>query len=257
VDLHVSIKIEKLLDPLLPYAAVFKQDFAQTTRGWVYRLGLGAVVMAALGHLLYRTLMHHQAGVPQDASRLMADLLQYCLYLGAALVVLLTAGAIAGERDTLADGVLSRGVTRYQYFLGKWHARLVAVLGAFGVLGFLALSVSVFVLRDDVVWLGGLKALGMVAAVLTLVASVTVTLSALVRNVLLCVTLALLVVYGTGLTLTMMPAGAFSPRLLHDLLPMILRNDQATLSGDFMVVLFGLAVIVPLAGMLPFGRKDI
>ena len=40
-------------------------------------------------------------------------------------IVVLTAGSISAERGTVADSVLSRGISRYQYFMGKWHARLL------------------------------------------------------------------------------------------------------------------------------------
>ena len=39
----------------------------------------------------------------------------------------------------MADSVVSRGISRYQYFLGKWHSRLVVVLGTFFVIAVLAL----------------------------------------------------------------------------------------------------------------------
>ena len=49
----------------------------------------------------------------------------------------------------MADSVLSRGISRYQYFLGKWHARLVTMLGTFFVLGLLMLTSALFLLHED------------------------------------------------------------------------------------------------------------
>ena len=57
-------------------------------------------------------------------------------------------GSISSERGTLADSVLSRGISRYQYFLGKWHARLATVLGTFLVLGVVVLVGSFFPARQ-------------------------------------------------------------------------------------------------------------
>lgn len=60
------------------------------------------------------------------------------------LVVVLTTGCISSERGTLADSVLSRGISRYQYFLGKWHARLVTVIGTFLLLGSITIIGCIF-----------------------------------------------------------------------------------------------------------------
>ena len=51
-----------------------------------------------------------------------------------ALVVVLAVSAISAEKGTVADSVLSRGISRHQYFLAKWHARLVVVTATFAVL---------------------------------------------------------------------------------------------------------------------------
>jgi len=48
--------------------------------------------------------------------------------------VVLAVSAVGSERGTVADSVLSRGISRHQYFLAKWHARLVVVTATFAVL---------------------------------------------------------------------------------------------------------------------------
>src|SRR5579871_3801019 len=119
----------------LPYWAVFQADFRQTLRSWVYRAWVLVSVLAAAGYLLYRYAPYREAGLIQSAAGYLSDLLRWTVLGSAALVVVLTAGSISSERGTVADSVLSRGISRYQYFLGKWHARLVAVLATYLVLG--------------------------------------------------------------------------------------------------------------------------
>src|SRR4051812_34672850 len=112
----------------LPYWAVFQTDLRQTTRSWVYRLWVAAVALSAFGYLLYRPGVHNEAGLIQQAAVIMSDLLRWVVLGSVALIAALTVGCISSERGTLADSVLSRGISRYQYYLAKWHARLASVL---------------------------------------------------------------------------------------------------------------------------------
>src|SRR5436190_122376 len=119
---------------LLPYWAVLQTDVRQTLRGWVWRTWVLAALAAAVGYLLYRLGIHREAGMVQKASLLVGDLLRWTLVGSTLLVVVLTVGSIAAERGTLADSILSRGISRYQYFLAKLHARLGCVLLTFTLL---------------------------------------------------------------------------------------------------------------------------
>src|SRR5207249_2075410 len=155
----------------LPYWAVFQADVRQTLQSWVYRTWVLVSVLVAGAYLLYRYGAQHEAGILQPASHLVNDLLCWTLLGSVTLIIVLTAGSISSERGTLADSVLSRGISRYQYFLGKWHARLVTVLGTFFAMGLTAIIASVFLLHADVHWLGSLGALLAVACILTTVIS--------------------------------------------------------------------------------------
>src|SRR5262249_52311448 len=133
----------------LPYWAVFQVDVQQTFRSWVYRIWVLVSVLAAVGYLMYRVGLAHEAGIIQPASGLISDLLRWTVLGSVGLVVVLTAGTISGERGTVADSVLSRGISRHQYFLGKWHSRLVTVLGTFLILACAVLVASLFLLHED------------------------------------------------------------------------------------------------------------
>src|SRR5438046_10522041 len=118
----------------LPYWAVLQTDLRQTLRSWVWRTLVLAVVLASIGFLLARFGVYREAKILQGASVLIGDLLRWTVLGSISLVVLLTVGSITAERGTLADSVLSRGISRYQYFLAKLHARLASVLATFVVL---------------------------------------------------------------------------------------------------------------------------
>src|SRR6266446_1747933 len=109
----------------LPYLAVFQADLKQTLLSWIYRAWVLLSVGASLVFLLYRFGAKQVGGFVQPAPEMMS--------------VILTSGTICAERGNLADSILSRGISRHQYFLGKWTARLAAILGTFLVMSTLTL----------------------------------------------------------------------------------------------------------------------
>src|SRR6516164_4112722 len=156
----------------LPYWAVFQADVRQTLQSWVYRVWVLLSVLATVGYLLYRVGLAHEAGIAQPASLLVSHLIRWGVLGSVTLIVVLTAGAISADRGTVADSVLSRGISRYQYFLGKWHARL-------------APAASLFFLHQDLSLSGCLIALVTVAALLAAVITCGVTVSALTNSTVL------------------------------------------------------------------------
>jgi ABC-2 type transport system permease protein len=209
----------------LPYWAVFQEDMRQTLQSWVYRTWVLVCLCSAIGYILYRHGLYHEAGIVQHASNLISDLLRWCVFGSVTLIIVLCAGSISSERGTMADSVLSRGISRYQYFLGKWHARLATVLGTFLLIGFLALAGSMFLLHEDLSWTGSLAALVTVAAILGTVISCGVAMSAIFNSTLLGIAVLWLTVYGAGFALLLLPAHYPSPYRVLSSLPYILRGE--------------------------------
>ena len=130
------------INRFLPYWAVFQADFKHALHSWIYRVWVLVSFGASVGYLLYRFGAKQVAGIVQPAPETVGDLMHWVIYGSVTLIIALTAGAICSERGTMADSVLSRGISRYQYFLGKLHSRLLLVLTTYlamclvaGVLG--------------------------------------------------------------------------------------------------------------------------
>ncbi len=242
----------------LPYWAVLQADLRQTLRSWVYRFWVLVSVLAAVGYLLYRVGVYREAGIIQPASTLISDLLRWTVLGSVTLIVVLTAGSISSERGTMADSVLSRGISRYQYFCGKWHARLIAVLGTFLVMGLVALCGSFFFLHEDLSLAGSLVALVTVAALLAAVISCGVTVSAIFNSTLVGIAVLWMVLYGTGFALSLLPARYPTPDRALQSLPYILRGYYdlqalARLVGWSALV----SCVMALVGLVYFSRRDV
>lgn len=243
----------------LPYWAVFQMDFNQTLSNWIYRLWVLVTVGTAAGYLLYRYGAKEVAGMVSPAPELISQLMKWIVHGSVTLVIVLTAGTICGERGNMADSVLSRGISRNQYFLGKWHARLAAILSTFFLLSGAALIASFFMLHSDNLQVdGSLVALATVGALLTLVITCGVTVSALANSTVVSIAVVWLLLYGGGFVLSLSPASFPSPDRALQNLPNILRGlyDWHSISR-LIVWLLTASAAVALFGMFSFSRKDV
>jgi putative exporter of polyketide antibiotics len=242
----------------LPYWAVFQADMHQAINSWVYRVWVLVSLSAAVGYMLYRYGLAHEAGIVQPASRLISDLLRWTVFGSAALIVVLTGGSISAERGTMADSVLSRGISRYQYFLGKWHARLATVLGTYLLFGIGALVSSVFLLHEDLSFSGSIVALTTVAAILAALITCGVTVSAIANSTVVGIAILWVVLYGGGFALSLLPPTCPSPDRALQRLPYILQGQyDVRVLTQLVTWSLVLSCLTAVFGMLYFARRDV
>jgi putative exporter of polyketide antibiotics len=174
------------------------------------------------------------------------------------LVVVLTVGGIAAERGTLADSVLSRGISRYQFFLAKLHARLLCVLLTFTVLTTALLVTSHFLVHEDVSLDGSLVVLTVLAVLLLVVVTCGVTVGALTANPILGIGVLWLLLYAGGFLLSFLPKPYPTPDRVLDRLPQILQGTYDIQAlGRMMGVALAASAVVMLVGLVSFARTDV
>jgi hypothetical protein len=227
-------------------------------RGWVWRTWVLSSLLAAVGYLIYRLGVYREAGIVQRASTVTGDLLRWPLMGTVLLVVVLAVSAMTAERGTLADSVLSRGISRRQYFLAKLHSRLISVLATFVLLTALVLAVSHFFLHEDLAFDGGLIGLAALASILALIVTCGVTVGAVVNTTVFGVSVVWLGLYAGAFGLSLLPTGYPTPDRLLARLPQILEGQYDYRS---LMSLMGWAVlasvVVAAAGMIGFSRSDV
>jgi ABC-2 type transport system permease protein len=242
----------------LPYWAVLQTDLRQTLRSWVYRLWVVVSILAAVGYLLYRFGVHREAGIIQSASLHTSDLLRGIVLGSMALIAVLTVSSIASERATLADSVLSRGISRYQYFLAKWHSRTFVVVSTFIVLSLVVLLGSHFLLSEDMTFSGSLVAVATVAVVLIAIVAWGVTIGALANSTIVGITMLWIILYGSGFLMTLLPSSYPSPDRALKRLPYMLQGHYDTAAlGELTLISLFLAVVAAIVGTIGFSRKDV
>jgi putative exporter of polyketide antibiotics len=254
----VTLRFNKFL----PYWAVLQTDLRQTLNSWVYRLWVLMSVLAAGGFLLYRAGLQQEAGIFQSAAAQCGDLFRMMVVGSLALVVVLAVSAISAEKGTVADSVLSRGISRHQYFLAKWHARLVVVTATFAVLAIGMLLGGYFLFKaeagSDLTLVGGLAAIIAVVVVLAVIVSWGVVIGALSNGTVLGITVFWLVLYGAGFLLTLLPEPWPSPDRELGRLKFVLRGQfNEGLLSDLVLGSAILCSLAALVGLIGFSRRDV
>ena len=157
----------------------------------------------------------------------------------------------------MADSVLSRGISRYQYFLGKWHARLV--LATYFVMCLVALIGGVVLLHSNGLrWDGSIVAIVTVAAVLVIVVTCGVSVSAVSNNTVVSIAIVWLSLYGFGFALSLLPVQTFSPeRALHRLPEILCGYYDIRTVYQLVLASLGVSFVVALVGMILFSRRDV
>lgn len=274
---------------LLPYWAVLRTDIRSVLRSWAFWLWVSMFVAVASGHVIYRYALM-KSGNLQDHNRTAltaaaqtSSVIQVILSSSLAVIAFLSVSSISSERTTVADAVLSRGISRRAYFLAKWHARLVTVLGTFCVLSLGLLFIYYMLLGDgsvvekvtvtnpdgttavqDKVIFSGLSIIGsvlgvmMVAAGLGVVVSAGVSIGAMSNSTLFGITIAWVALYG-GLSLTtLLPEGYPTPGLVLGRLTQIMQGQyELALVGRVIGYSAIASLVAALVGLIAFDRKDV
>lgn len=242
----------------LPYWAVLQTDLRQTTQNWVWRVWVLASLAAATLYLTHRFAVYREAKFVMTVDKVVANLLSWTALGTVTLVVAFCSGAIATERGTLADSVLCRGISRYQYFLAKLHSRLFAVLGTYLALTGSVIAIAAFAFPGMVTPTGCLAALAGLGFVLATVVCLGVTTSALCGSTVLSVSLLWIGLYTLGFALTFMPETYLTPDRMIAALPQMLRGlfnrEELYRSIAYAVTASGVATVI---GMVGFARADV
>lgn len=245
-------------NPLLPYFAVFRTDLRLTAQSWVFRLWVLVSVVTAVGYGLYKFGIHREVGLVQSASEQTGALLRTVGLVTLAFVSLLALSGVSGERGSVADSILSRGISRRQYFLAKWHARTLVLLVAFAALSAVVLTAYHYLLEPDVTLGGGIAATLVALAVLAAVIAWGVTVGALANGTVIGITLFWLALFGALFLLSFLPEPFPSPALAAGRLRSILRGNYDSIEVAKLVGLFLTVALAGAAvGLVGYSRKDV
>jgi ABC-type transport system involved in multi-copper enzyme maturation permease subunit len=223
----------------MPAAALFRHDLRTLWVSWLVWLWVIATA------LLTFFLVTANWGQFQTAPLIGTLLFPYLVFPWFLVAAVLGVNPVSGSQaEALADGFLSRPITRHEYFLAAWGARVVTVVGVFLVVTVPAIAIVVFadrpVAADSVTLYGVLSVLAVVSLVLTLVVSLGFLLGTLLRRSLLAVVVLVFVWFPINMILSTFSLEELSPISLNQAIPTVLRRpwseteaaDPKPLSGE-------------------------
>lgn len=245
----------------LPYWAVLRTDLRQTAQGWLFALWVALVVIGVCGFFLYRVGLQQEAGLVQSAAVLCAEALRAAFLGSLAVVVILSVATISSERGTVADAVLSRGISRHQYFLARQHARVILVGVTFALIstGIIAAgSVLFWGGETDISFSGAAVGIGLLSLLLAVVTAVGVVLGTLTNSAVLGIAIYWLLLYGGGLLLMLAPESWPGPERELSRLRYVLQGYySAAYYGRVVLIAIAIAIAATICGLISFSRKDV
>jgi hypothetical protein len=153
------------------------------------------------------------------------------------VVSILGISPVTGSRlDALADGILSRSITRYEYLLACWAARVCVVLAVFLVISLPTVAIVVFAERpvpEDVVTVYGLiGTFALVSLVMTFLVSLGFLAGTLMRRPLVAAVVLIFVWFPINLVLDTFSLEEFSPISLNRAVPTLLQTPWRTTADE-------------------------
>ena len=220
----------KLGTKLMPYLAILEHDLralwtSRLVRLWLAATALMTLLLAAANWAKF-----------QDATLIASLLFPYLVFPWFFVVVVLGVSPVSGARaEVLADGILSRPVSRCEYLLAAWSARVLLVLGVYLVVAVPAVAIVTLAKRpvpEDTVTLFGIaSSLGVVALVLTFLVSLGFLAGTLLRKPLLAAVVLVFVWYPIGVVLNAFSLEEFSPISLSRAMSTQLRQPWRAADG--------------------------
>jgi hypothetical protein len=210
----------------MPLMAILRNDLRTLVGSWLVRVWLAATAVLTL---LLGAANWKEFPTPALAASILFPYLVFPWFL---VVMVLGVNPVSGSRaEALADGILSRPVTRHEYLLATWLARVLVVLGTYLVVIVPAIWVVAVLDRpaagDAVTFSGAAAAVGVVALVLVFQVSLAFLGGILLRKPLPTVVLLLVVWYPINGVLHAFKLEEFSPISLSQALPTLLGGPQS------------------------------
>jgi ABC-type transport system involved in multi-copper enzyme maturation permease subunit len=219
-----TVDSSRLDNMMMPYVAIWRHDLRTLLQSKLVRLWLAVTVLLTLF-----VLAGNWNKLP-DAVLIASLLFPYLVFPWFLVVIMLGVTPVSGaQAESLADGILSRPVTRHGYLLATWAARVVCVLGVYLVVMVPAILLITLADRpaveDNVTIYGIVTTLGVVGLVLTLVVSLGFLGGTLLRKPLLAAIVLIFAWYPVNFVLSVFSLEELSPISLNQAATTLLRSD--------------------------------
>ena len=217
----------------MPTLAIFTYELRGLFASWLVRGWFTATAIVAL--LL-------TAGAWQEmhpAVLIPMLLFSYMVFPWSFFVIVLGISPTTGSRlDALADGILSRPVTRFEYLAASWGARVIAVLAVYLAVMVPTIAIVAFAKRmveRPVTLYGATASLAIVGLVLTFLVTLSFLAGTALRKPMFAAAVVVFVWFPVNMVLHGFALKEFSPISLSQSMRVLLRTPWAESERDLVV----------------------
>lgn len=215
----------------MPAGAILSYELGGLLANWLVRLWFAATIVLTL-----LILAANWASNP-TAPMLQALLFPYLIFPWFLVVMVLGISPVTGSRlDSLADGILSRPITRYEYLLAAWAARVLVVLAVYLLVMVPVVLLAVYARRDvtedTVTAYGVLSTLTVVGLIQMFLVTLGFLVGTLLRHPLLAAVVLIFTWMPVNWVLSTFDLEQFSPWTMYVAVPSLLRTPWETAELD-------------------------
>lgn len=215
----------------MPAGAILSYELGGLLANWLVRIWFAASVVLTL------LILAANWGSTPTPLMLQTLLLPYLIFPWFLVVMVLGISPVTGSRlDSLADGILSRPITRYEYLLGAWAARVVVVLAVYLLVMvpvvLLAMYAKRDVAQDAVTAYGVLSTLTVVGLIQVFLVTLGFLVGTLLRRPLLAAVVLMFTWMPVNWVLSTFDLEQFSPWTMYQAVPSLLRTSWSTAERD-------------------------
>lgn len=177
------------------------------------------------------------------ASTLAGKAIRLHLFLWATLVIALAGSSLAAEAETVAESVFCRGISRWQYFVGKMFSRMTLAVAGFVAFTLVSVGLALVKCHNDLSFAGTTAALMNGAMLLALVAALCVAGSSWFRNALFAFAVAWMAVYGFAIVVGLLQIETLSPLRFIETVIALPRHPEAPMVATSLLSTLGMGAI--------------
>lgn len=234
------------------FLALLRPDLASMTRSWLVRLWLVVLGLSAALPVLAAT------ADEESASEILAGWLQLAIVPSAIVVIVLSAATVSSESGVVADSILSKAVTRYEYVLAKLTSRVITVSFIYFVVTAPTAYLVVRYAERDVTATGVVLALLSLGVILVFLTTLGITFSSFISNTLISIAILFVLVSIQSAIFQFLGVAYLSPTNVLKDVPSTLRGESPVWDLVQVVLAFGLlSIVLSGAAMWVFAQKDV
>jgi hypothetical protein len=228
-----------------------ENDLGSTISSWGVRIWL---VLAALQAIVTLPAAMNEG----SASKALSDVLGSYPIIWSTFAIVLSAGAVSSESGVVADSILSKAVTRYEYIVAKLLSRIVIVLGVYLLVALPSAYLANRYGDGELTTRGIVWGIILIGVNMILITSVAVSFSTLFSWTLVAVMGAWFLWYVTGGIFAVLEIQQLSPLHIVERLPDILQGDYTDVNRwRILLIFFAASAVISAISIFHFGRKDL